>query len=271
MLLRSQQLLHDLAGDVLRRVTSALEEAGVSVLPVKGIVTAHTLYADPGERPIADIDLRVMPHRLAEARAIVARAGWKVRESSVPYRYVVFHLSGVMVDVETAVGPPGLCDLRVADMLDRSAWVDHPMGFRVRHPEVHDHAVFLCVNAFKDKLVQAAPWAIEDLLRILRSPGLAPEALIVRARDAHALGILWIVADWLDRVHAASDWARLRDRIGVPPRRAYTWAFERLVRRAPRSFGLRLLARAGNDDPFSWPASLVRAARWQAEIGWRRS
>ena len=44
-----------------RAFVAACEEAGICVLPVKGIVSAVTLNGDLAERPLTDVDVRVVP------------------------------------------------------------------------------------------------------------------------------------------------------------------------------------------------------------------
>lgn len=44
-----------------RTFIEACEAEGIPVLPVKGIVTAYTLYEDPAERALRDVDVRIRP------------------------------------------------------------------------------------------------------------------------------------------------------------------------------------------------------------------
>ena len=55
---------HQHAQVVLEQVLGVCRSNGIDVLPVKGVLTAHLWYADPGERPIQDVDLRVVPGEL---------------------------------------------------------------------------------------------------------------------------------------------------------------------------------------------------------------
>ena len=58
----------------------------------------------------------------------------------------------VLVEVETSVGPPGLCGLAVDTM------IAHATRGAEGHlePELHEHALLLAVNVFKDKLAGLA-------------------------------------------------------------------------------------------------------------------
>jgi hypothetical protein len=105
---RSVVATHLLADAVLAGVLAAFDEAKIEALPVKGIITATQLYADVRERPLTDIDLRVAPRDLARVVAVAERHGWAVHRVSPRYGNVVFDMGGLSVDVEAAVGPPGL-------------------------------------------------------------------------------------------------------------------------------------------------------------------
>ena len=108
-------------------------------------------------------------------------------------------------------------------------------------PELHDHALHLCVNAFKDKLVDALPGAVRDLELLTGREGFSPEKLAALAKDLGAATILWLVATWIARTHGAPGWERVRDALGrSAPRPAYTALFERAVQaQPPRDAGLR--------------------------------
>jgi hypothetical protein len=235
------------------------------VLPVKGIVTARTLYDDPAERTLADVDVRVAgPAALERVVAFAREGGHLVIKHSRAYENVVVDLEGVEVDVECHVGPPGVCALTVRSMLHRSTIRDDVFGFPCAIPEVHDHALLLAVNVFKDKLVGAAPWSIEDLVRIAASAGFEPAALAERARACRSVAIAWIVADWL--AERSSGWRDVRDALGTrPPRRLYIRLYRWLAANAPTSVPARGVARAGSDDLARRMRALRRAYAFSRE------
>jgi hypothetical protein len=238
----------------LRRVLDRCCDHGIGVLPVKGVLTARLFYADPGQRPIQDIDLRVTADDLPRVEALGQRDGWRMLWRSRAYQTLSFDVLGFLVEFEAHVGPPGLCGLAVEDMIARAKRVTGPIGFLHLQPEIHDHALLLCVNAFKDKLVEAQPGAIRDLELIPEQAGFHPPRLIALAQASGTVGILWIVASWLASERGSRAWAEIRSRLGeAPPRRLYTWLFEHAIRVSPRPrHALRLLARVGADRPRQW-------------------
>jgi hypothetical protein len=62
--------------DELRRALAVLGNAGIDVTVIKGAYTAHRYFADPGDRPIADVDIVVDPGRGAAASAALEKAGY---------------------------------------------------------------------------------------------------------------------------------------------------------------------------------------------------
>jgi Uncharacterised nucleotidyltransferase len=257
----AQSMLHLTAADVLRRVLAGLQSADITALPVKGVVTAYELYEQPWERPISDIDLRVRREDVSRVLSVADKARWKVLVDAPAYSNVVIEVAGLMVDVEGTVGPPGLCALSVDQMLRRAT--PSPRGHLV--PEIHDHALLLAVNAFKDKMVKAAPWAMEDLARIVRMPSFQDEELTTRARAAGVVGLTWFVADWLARERADARWRALRDHLGArPPRPLYQRALSAAIGRDPEGLPARVLARVAADDPRHAAAALLAAVRLKA-------
>jgi hypothetical protein len=263
-------IAHVRGAKALERAVCVADAAAIPLLPVKGILTARLFYPDVAARPLADVDVRV-PARDAERfmRAGLA-AGWRLDTWSRPYRNAVFDVAGAALDVESAIGPPGLCLLSIEDLVARSSVVVEPFGFRHRQPELHDHAIVLAVNAFKDKMSLAAPHAISDLERIVLDPRFRPATLVERAARGAVTTLLWIVADWMSdperaRPNAAREaWREVRDRIGArPPRAAYAAAL-RVLLTYPGSLATRIATRFAADDAKERARSLAVAAWWSA-------
>ncbi len=242
---------HEHARLVLEHVLEECDRAGVDVLPVKGILTARLLYPDPGQRPIQDIDLRVRERDLARVEQLGTRAGWRLVSRSMAYRMLSFEVLGFLVEFESHVGPPGLCGLQVDAMILRAERRTGPFSAPHLHPELHDHALLLCVNAFKDKLIEALPGAVRDLELLADLPEFSSDRFVSLARESGASSIVWLVANWLEEARHSQAWGKIRDRLGrVAPRPLYAYLFERAIRaRPPPRAVLRVLARAGADHP----------------------
>jgi len=232
------------AASVLGELVGLLGAA--RLLPVKGVVTGRTLYPDPADRPLADLDVRVPgPGELELLAGWARERGHRVKRSAA-YRNLVVDVAGLDVDVETRVGPPGLCAIGVDAMLARAPVRDDVFDFRCAVPEIHDHAVLLAVNVFKDKLSLAPRWAIEDLRRVPGVAGFAPERFAARAAEGAVRTLACIVAEWL--AEETTSWRDVRAALGAPPRRGYARAYRWLAAHAPTSLAARVVARAGSDD-----------------------
>jgi hypothetical protein len=257
-------LLHSVARVVHAEVRSCLEQAGIPSLPVKGLVTGFQLYAPGDPREISDVDLRVRPEDFARAERAFVGAGFRIRLRSAVYRNLVLSVGGLDVDVETACGPPGFTTLDVATMMRRAVRLEGEGAALGLVPEIHDHGIFLVVNAVKDHLTGAMPWAIEDLRRLIRLPAVSPAILRQRAVTAHAAGMLRLVARYLD---TEPRWAALADSMdsGFAFRAALSDAHLALLRRGGPRLAVRIASRAACDGPLRATTSLARAALWEVE------
>jgi hypothetical protein len=241
---------HVTAAEVLRTVLFRLEERGIEVVPVKGVVTARTLYDDIALRHAGDVDLRIRPSDFQLAVEVAQANGWSPKTGLPILWQTVFDVMGCEVDVETTLGPPGLCGISVATVLSRAAVDETLFGFAVRKIEFHDHVLVLVLNAFKDGF-RSLPWSFEDLRRIVTAPEFEPDSLIMLAREGQVATVLWLVADWLAREHGFAEWSVVRDRIGTHPpshRVARIHAWRRRLGSPPK---IGLIATASSSDLLS--------------------
>jgi hypothetical protein len=259
----TQQVRHVSA---LKTVLSCFDRAEIPALPVKGIVSARTLYPDVAERLVTDVDLRILPRDFERVLAEGRRAGWRVVQRMRSYCNVVFIVDGVFIDIEGYPALPGLGRLTVETMLARARPSD-ALGFSHLFPDFHDHAVVLLINVFKDKLIHAFQWTVRDLERLPAHPQFDGEKLVSRLREAGACTIGWIVADWMVRQRHATRWSEVRDAIGRRAPRARYAALLAWLRdvRPQGTFALRVLTRAGADDPRDRARALSRMLFWQTE------
>ncbi len=250
------------ASRALETVVKRFDRAGIDTLAVKGVVTTHTLYRDTTERPMTDADVRIRPGDFrAAARVARNETGWRIEEWRPAYGAFVLRVPGldITVDVESVIGAPGMCSLSIGEMLSRAT--RGAGGVDVRVPELHDHALLMSVNVFKDKLALAAPWALEDARRIVEAEEFDIDLFVDRARRAKVACVAWIVADWMVRKEESATWGRIRQKLGAEraPRPLYAWSFRRLQERAPEALATRVLARVAADYPGMWVGALGHA------------
>lgn len=84
---------------------AALRRDGVPVMMIKGLALSLAYYANPTLRPMSDVDLLVPPERVAEAIAILGRAGFApdpvagIPAGRGPHAIALFGPSGAEVDL----------------------------------------------------------------------------------------------------------------------------------------------------------------------------
>jgi len=258
---------HQLAEVALHDVLEALAAAGVRAVVVKGMVLAQTLYADVAERPIQDVDLRILPEDLARATAAGRARGWKLDRSSNQLGTVGFLHPKMLVELETTIGPPGLCSALVADLLARARPRTRPSGVVCLEPELHDHALLLVTNAFKDKIHLCPSWSLRDTATIVASPGFDIDVFCARVKQSSAHTMTAIVGAHLAPTSPA--WQTILARLGPPPRPRYAAAYAAMVRRAPTAFPLRVLARLGSDRTRDHVHAIAAATAGTAQAWFR--
>src|SRR5262249_43094813 len=155
-----------------------LGRQSISLLPVKGIITARTLYDDVSDRPIRDVDIRIRRRDFPRAVRIGLAQNWHKQHVAL-LGQVLWQVDGIEVDVKSELGPPGLGALSMDEVLARAEERVEPLGFAHLEPEWNDHALLLVLNVFKDGLRSAA-WAIEDLRRTPKHPDFDAGLLVDR-------------------------------------------------------------------------------------------
>lgn len=258
------------AARTMRRYLDVCAEAGIETLIVKGAVTARLLYDDVAERPLTDVDARVRPADLARLSTAATSRGFRVVYEGGAYGGLTLLLGDVTVDVETHVGAPHMTSLGMDDLFGAKVFVKGEDGRDVPTLDTAHHAFFLAVNCFKDKLVGAQSWALEDARRIVRLPDFSSEKLLDVARRARAVTLLYLVADHFAK-EGHVEWARIRDDIAPPPRPLYAAIWKRFGARHATSAAFRLLTRLVSDSPRAWPRAAERAFAAERERRARKS
>jgi hypothetical protein len=272
---------HLRARSVLGTVLARLDAASIPVLVVKGAVLAHTLYPTPIDRPIRDIDLRVLPSDVRHASELLtATPGARLLVRSWVYGTSVVSVQKVEFDLESAIGPRFLCGASIAAMLDRAERTSEGLGFSHLRPELHDHLLLLCVNLFKDRLSEVPGWKLRDLELLARVAGFESRTLAALAEKGGCTTIVHVVARYMTEAAGDERWAEIADRIR-PARPAYAERMLSVARGALRRplFVRRLDARAGSDSRARSLAALgaavireveLRAANLRASLSARR-
>jgi hypothetical protein len=134
----------------LRGILTALNAAGVPVIPLKGAHLAFLTYADPAERVMGDLDLLIHPEDVPRAREALsaldyAQFGLPHGESSHNEHFQ--RPGGMPIEVHRTLGR---ADMPVSSMDCDAVWARalpammHGVPARVLCPA--DHLVYLCLH-----------------------------------------------------------------------------------------------------------------------------
>jgi len=109
---------------LLGEITAALVARGVRVALVKGIAYAGTIYPDPAERPMHDIDLLVPQRQLPEAMREMAtlefaRIGHRRRRSTY-YHAIELARSGLRIELHRSMVQHFRTSVRMGDIWRRA-------------------------------------------------------------------------------------------------------------------------------------------------------
>ncbi|MEC4675717.1 MAG: nucleotidyltransferase family protein [Nitrospirota bacterium] len=141
------------AANELAGIVAALEEEGVDVVPVKGLLMTEELYGDIGLYPSADIDILVKREDVHRAAGTMKETGYDGESGMDDFRLdnyqdVSFHKAGKKpVEMHTSLGKPRYFnlpwdfwweDLREKDFDGR--------GYKVLSPE--KTLVYACMHLF---------------------------------------------------------------------------------------------------------------------------
>jgi hypothetical protein len=210
------------------------------------------LYNDVAERPITDVDVRIRPRDFWRWRKVARE--WDAPCWSVVWsaRSRAYDFAPLSLDLEASVGPPGLCALTVATMLSRAVPFEIAADVRVLVPELHDHAVVLVVNAFKDRFVGGNPASLVDLERIVALRDFRCDTFVELAFLSQIATLTWIVAGWMEEERASQAWRAVRVAIESreEPRRLYAALYRRIAQSpSASSRPAYLYAMSGGDHP----------------------
>ena len=100
-------LMSEMRERVLVEVVAAMTERSIPVLLFKGISYVGSLYPDPAERPMSDIDLLVPSAAFSDAAAVLRRLGyWRAgapRQASRFHHSICFKRADAAVDLHRSV------------------------------------------------------------------------------------------------------------------------------------------------------------------------
>lgn len=187
-------------GVLRKRLVESLEtldDAGVETVVLKGGALANTLYPDPGERAMGDIDLLVAPDRAEEARRALTAAGWRRDEEGYPeaaYRRH-YHLpplrdeggSGAALEIHTGLLLPDHPFALDVEAVRRRAVTARVDGRPMRVPDPVDHLLYVCLHFAWVHMLRSGGWrTARDVAVLSGAEGFSWKAFADRVREVGA-------------------------------------------------------------------------------------
>ncbi|MEM9491970.1 MAG: nucleotidyltransferase family protein, partial [Myxococcota bacterium] len=120
----ASSLLAEIRAQTLAEVLAALAESAIPVILLKGIAYARTLYSEPAERPMSDIDLLVPPGAHRRAGEILRRLGYWVagsnQQRSPLHHAVCYKRRSAAIDLHRSMVQPWRSRIDIAGLWQRS-------------------------------------------------------------------------------------------------------------------------------------------------------
>jgi hypothetical protein len=170
--LRRQAAMWDLERD---RVLSRLEEAGLAPVILKGGALRHTVYKEPAERSLGDLDLVVPLDQLEPAQAILMALGYQLigaAQMIEAYRRHHFHIgfrhqNGFIVELHWALSRGGSFDLDTQTVFSRAHTTQRANFPPLRLPSAEDILMHMATQNDEDAFGRLR--RLVDLDRIVAS------------------------------------------------------------------------------------------------------
>lgn len=152
-------------------VTRILDAAQIPSIALKGAFLAQFAYAEPGLRPMRDLDLLLRPEQAVQAFELLRAHGYRSLFDGSPEAYFTdrIHLppltgpGGISVELHHRLTPPD----RQAAGFEKGLWARSLSrtvgGVPIRFLSAEDLLLHLCIHATLDHQLDLGPLALEDV------------------------------------------------------------------------------------------------------------
>ena len=131
-------IVADRRARVIREVAATFIARGIELAPIKGAALVGSIYPDPAERPMNDIDALVRVDQLPSAIEAILSLGFErvgfSRKLSNFYHAIVFLRGDIMFELHRNIVQPYRTNLRIADVWARSTIDAATRGIRRLEP-----------------------------------------------------------------------------------------------------------------------------------------
>lgn len=254
----------ELRGKYLAEIIGTFSRESIRSCLLKGISYSSTIYDDPAERPMGDIDLMVPEQDVRRALVALKDIGFKLRPGKRVHRARTHHAvtldrPPVSLDLHRSMVQPWRSSIDLDAVWRRmEPAAEQPAGvFRL---EAVDEIVFHLTHIARHELL-AGPLAYIDLHRLFRRYGASREAVMKRASE-YRLGRAATAVMARGDALAKGDYSLARERAVLPTpaeilfnrpisRRRQLLA-KALLLEGPRELGGLLAVAAYERWPLNW-------------------
>lgn len=142
----------------LREVTARFASRGIELVLIKGAAFAGTIYPDPAERPMHDIDVLIRIERLPEASRLLLELGFErvgfTRKLSAYYHAVVFRRGDIMFELHRNIVQRFRTRISVEALWERST--PDPLGSGARRLDPIDDLLICTLHIARHELAVPA-------------------------------------------------------------------------------------------------------------------
>lgn len=191
---------HALAQRLCRAALDGLGDA--DVMPIKGALYARTLYADPTERPLSDVDLVLLRPGVREGIRRLVRAGFAVRSfsSDLHVELTTLRIPGLSLDLHHAPLSAGYGAMTAAWLAHDAREDTSLFGARVLVPTAPRLLAITLGAIVRDHLDRSAPHAAHDVDALLHRANLSIDDAARAIADARFRRGAWAALAWTRRL-----------------------------------------------------------------------
>lgn len=173
-------------------VLLTFQEAGISVIPLKGVLFASQFYPHIGCRPQSDVDVLVKKDRLDAAHDCLLKMGYK---EAVPksyyrnhYHFVYENSCGVLLELHWGLKVPGTGSLNIHNVWD-NAQVVHAEGFEFPAICPEDLLAYMALNKAQQHFSQLIDFV--DLFYVASHGQIDWEKFVRGVKSDRTAGPVW--------------------------------------------------------------------------------
>ncbi|MBL4637686.1 MAG: nucleotidyltransferase family protein [Kofleriaceae bacterium] len=196
-------LFADLRKMELSKLFDLLAEKEIRVSLLKGISYCKTIYADPAERSMGDVDLLVEPSNFSAAKSLIEASGYAARtnpkEASSAHHAVTLDKGKLTIDLHRHIFQPGRSSVDMKGMWDRAEHASD-WNLNVYRLCAEDELILHLLHIARSEFMVSAISYV-DIPRLEKRAGLTRAQLLRIAKEYRIQRALKSVLDLSDAIH----------------------------------------------------------------------